>query len=318
MRKFTVSINPTYYCNFSCDFCYLTKEQLKDRKTISPEQLDARLKAISVYDKIEHVDLYGGEIGVLKREEYYDLKRVIKNYYDGDINIITNYSMIHDWFFDDDTTLSVSYDFTAREKNQQVFNNMLQAQKPLSVLVLASRDVIAMDVDSMITEINMCSSITSVEIKPYSINQANAYNVSHKDYEQFVIKWLESPVPKRFEFINEYHIQDSLDKTYNSFSDDHIYVTPAGRFAVLEFDLNDKEYFLEMDTFEQYIEWAMKEKTALSPICQACPYKGHCLTEHYRYVRDLDNSCNGYRGLLEYYERMESKTADIPQTESAT
>jgi hypothetical protein len=45
-----------------------------------------------------------------------------------------------------------------------------------------------------------------------------------------------------------------------------------------------------------------KEKQSLSPICQSCPFKGHCLTEHYRYVRDLTNSCNGYRGLLEYYE----------------
>jgi hypothetical protein len=103
------------------------------------------------------------------------------------------------------------------------------------------------------------------------------------------------------EFINEYLIQDSLNKTYNSFSDEHVYITPTGKFAVLEFDLNDKEYFLELDTFQEYIEWANKEKTKLSPICRACTFKGHCLTEHYRYVKDLNNSCNGYKGLLEYY-----------------
>lgn len=311
MKDITVSINPTYYCNFSCKFCYLTKEQLRDRKCISPEQLDKQLTEIKAYANIVHVDLYGGEIGVLKREEYYDLKRVIKKHCNTDINIITNYSMIQDWFFDDDTTLSVSYDFTAREKSRQVFNNMLQARDELAVLVLASKDVIEMDVDNMINELNMCSAITSVEIKPYSINQANSFNVSHKDFEQFIIKWLESPVQKHFDFINEYHIHDSLDKKYNSFSDDHVYITPSGRFAVLEFDLNDKEYFLELDTFEDYLAWADKEKTKLSPICQACPYKGHCLTEHYRYVKDLDNGCNGYRGLLEYYEKLESTTNDL-------
>jgi hypothetical protein len=289
----------------------LTKDQLKDRKTITPEQLETKLAEIICHTEIEHVDLYGGEIGVLKREEYYDLKRVIKKYYQGDINIITNYSMIHDWFFDDDTSLSVSYDFTAREKSTQVLNNMLQARSKLSVLVLASKDVLALSVDDMINELNMCNSITSVEIKPYSINQANAYNVSHKDYEQFIIKWIESPVQKRFEFINEYHIQDSLDQSYNSFSDDHVYITPTGSFAVLEFDLNDKEYFLDLDTFKDYLAWADTEKTKLSPICQACPYKGHCLTEHYRYVKDLDNGCNGYRGLLEYYENLESATNNL-------
>ena len=311
MREVTLSINPTYYCNFSCDFCYLTPEQLKDRRSITPEQLDEQLAEIVKHTKIKWVDLYGGEIGILKREEYYDLKRVIKKYYTGTINIITNYSMVHDWFFDEDTSLSISYDFTAREKNDVVFNNMLRSQNEISVLVLASRKVIEMNVDDMINELNLCSPVTSVEIKPYSINQANAHNVSHKDFEQFVIKWLESPVQKNFDFINEYHIQDSLDKTYNSFSDDHIYITPTGKLAVLEFDLNDKEYFLELDSIDDYVKWTEKEKKGLSPICQACPYMGNCLTEHYRYVRDLTNGCNGYRGLLEYYERMESSPSDI-------
>jgi sulfatase maturation enzyme AslB (radical SAM superfamily) len=315
MREVTVSINPTYYCNFSCDFCYLTPQQLRDRLTISSEQLEKRLQQITAHTKIKGIDLYGGEIGILKREEFYDLKRTIKKYYTGSINIITNYSMIHDWFFDADITLSVSYDFEAREKNGTVYQNMLMAEKPLYVLVLASKKLIDLDVDSMIHELNLCSAVSSVEIKPYSTNQANCHSVSHKDFENFVIKWLESPVDKKFEFINEYHIQDSLDKIYNSFSDDHVYITPKGNFAVLEFDLNDNEYFLELNSFEEYIAWAEKEKQSLSPICQSCPFKGHCLTEHYRYVRDLTNSCNGYRGLLEYYERMEDTSRDISQTQ---
>jgi len=296
-----ISLNPTYYCNFKCNFCYLTKQQLDDRLTISPKQLDLKLQEVVKYEPITGVDLYGGEVGILKDNEFYNLKNIIRKHYKENINIITNYSMIHDWFFDDDITLSVSYDFTAREKNSVVYNNMLISQKPLSVLVLASKQVIDMNVDNMIHELNLCSAITSVEIKPYSINQANTHNVSHRDYENFIIKWLESNVQKKFEFINEYLIQDSLNKTYNSFSDDHVYITPAGKFAVLEFDLNDKEYFLELDTFQEYIEWANKEKTKLSPICQSCTFKGHCLTEHYRYVKDLNNSCNGYKGLLEYY-----------------
>ena len=86
-----VSINPSYYCNFSCNFCYLTKDQLKDRRTITPEQLEEKLLEIVTHTKIDHVDLYGGEIGVLKREEFFALKRVIKKYYTGSINIITNY-----------------------------------------------------------------------------------------------------------------------------------------------------------------------------------------------------------------------------------
>lgn len=300
-KAFTVSINPSYFCNFRCDFCYLTNSQLGDRKQISLEKLDELLAQIP---KIDYIDLYGGEIGALKKPYFYGLKSVIRKYYEHEINIITNYSMIHEGFYDDDVMLSVSYDFDAREKSELVFKNMLLSPVPIAVLILASKEVIQKDVEEMISLLNMCSAITSVEIKPYSINQANAHNVSHKEFEEFVKKWLNSKTEKKFQFINEDKIKASLSKEYNAFSDDHIYITPNGKFGVLEFDKEDKEYFLELDNWDEYLEWTKKEKETISPFCKQCPYFGNCLTEHYRYVDNLENSCNGYRGLLEYYERM--------------
>ena len=300
---FTVSINPSYFCNFRCDFCYLTPEQLGDQKKISLEKLDELLADIP---KIDYIDLYGGEIGALKKDYFYGLKDTIRKHYADEINIITNYSMLHDGFYDEDVYLSVSYDFEAREKSDLVYKNMLMSPVPVAVLILATPEVINKDVEEMVTMLNMCSSVDSVEIKPYSINQANAHNVTHKEFEQFVIKWIEASTPKKFQFINEDNIQASLNKEYNAFSDNHIYITPNGKYGVLEFDKSDKEYFLELDTWNDYIEWTKKEKDSnVSEICRSCKYFGTCLTEHYRYVENLDNSCNGYRGLLEKYdERM--------------
>ena len=298
-----LSLNPSFHCNFRCDFCYLTEEQLSDRKRVSLEKLDQRL---SEMPEIEYVDLYGGEVGLLKPEVYYDYKKVIRKYYQGEINIITNLSMIQPYFFDDDVYLSVSYDFEAREKSNEVFMNMMQSKVPIAVLILASPKVIEMEVDFMINLLNSCSSVESVEIKPYSDNQANAHRVTHRQFEEFVVKWIESPIEKSFEFINSHRIDESLNGTYNAFSDDHVYILPDGRFAVLEFDENDNEYFLSLDSFDEYIEWTKKEKRELSQICKECKFKGRCLTEHYRNVASLENSCNGYRGLLERYERLES------------
>lgn len=302
-----LSINPLYKCNFRCDFCYLTSEQLGDNKRISLEDLNARLSEVP---HIDHIDLYGGEIGLIKPQHYAEYRDVIRKYYNGPINIITNLSMIQPYFFDDDVYLSVSYDFDAREKADKVYMNMLKSEVPLAVLILASPQVIEMDVDYMIGLLNMCSSVESVEIKPYSINQANAHNVSHKDYEDFVIRWLERKEQFNFDFINEKTIEESLSKKYNAFSDDHVYITPNGKFGVLEFDKDDKEYFLELNSYEEYLSWTDKEKFSMSPICKSCEYIGHCLTEHYRYVKDLNNSCNGYKGLLDY-GRMENKTRDL-------
>jgi len=297
---FTVSINPSYFCNFSCDFCYLTPEQLSDQKKISLEDLDRLLNDIP---SIEYVDLYGGEIGALKKDYFYGLKDTVRKHYDNEINIITNYSMLHDGFYEDDVYLSVSYDFEAREKSDLVYENMLLSPVPIAVLILASPVILKKDVEEMIMLLNMCSSVESVEIKPYSINQANSYTVTHKDFEDHIIKWLEADTPKNFQFVNEDKIQSSISKEYNAFSDNHIYITPNGKYGVLEFDESDKEYFLELDTWQDYIAWTEKEKSDnVSSICKSCKYFGNCLTEHYRYVKDLDNSCNGYRGLLEYME----------------
>jgi len=180
---------------------------------------------------------------------------------------------------------------------------MLLSPVPIAVLILASPVILEKDVEEMIMLLNMCSSVESVEIKPYSINQANSYTVTHKDFEDHIIKWLEADTPKNFQFVNEDKIQSSISKEYNAFSDNHIYITPNGKYGVLEFDESDKEYFLELDTWQDYIAWTEKEKSDnVSSICKSCKYFGNCLTEHYRYVKELDNSCNGYRGLLEYME----------------
>ena len=49
---FTVSVNPTYYCNFRCDFCYLTPTQLGDRLTTKVSIIKDRMDEISNYTKI--------------------------------------------------------------------------------------------------------------------------------------------------------------------------------------------------------------------------------------------------------------------------
>ena len=195
-----LSINPTYYCNFRCNFCYLTDAQLADRNKISPEKLNETMSKIT--DTIDHVDLYGGEISLLTSEYFYSIKEVIRKYYDGPININTNFSALPDYFYDEDITISVSYDFSAREKEQFVLNNIMSSQKPLSVLILASEKVLATDVEFMIFTLNMCSQVKSVEIKPYSTNQANAHPVTHRDFEEFVKKWIDSTTEKKFQFIN--------------------------------------------------------------------------------------------------------------------
>lgn len=300
-----LSINPTYLCNFRCDFCYLTENQLGDTHRIDLRVLNELLADISQHTTIDHVDLYGGEVGLLPELYFYELKRTIQQYYKSRINVVTNLARIPKFFLDDDITLSVSYDFYCRERSEQVFGNMIMIPKDIHVLVLASQCLIEQSVESMIIMLNASSNVKTVEIKPYSTNQANQHAVSHRDYEEFVKRWINSSVTKKFTFMNEEKIQSSLQAQYNTFSDDHIYITPQGQMAVLDFDLNDNEYFRTCETYGDYIEWTKKEKERVynNAFCSKCPYLGHCLSEHLRDVKTLEHSCNGYRFLLDWYAK---------------
>ena len=298
-----ISLNPTYYCNFRCNFCYLTEKQLGSRELLSIDVLHKRLVEIEQYQSIDHVDLYGGEPMLLPDNYIQELKSCLTLHGVKQVNVNTNLSGINKSLLDPYFYLSVSYDFSARERHEQVWRNMSLLDQKFSALMLASDHLINLNPDEMIAQFNLLSNLVSVEIKPYSSNQANNIPVTYKQFEQFVQKWVESPVEKNFEFVNEVLIQHVLSKERNSFSDDHVYITPSGNFAVLEFDLNDNEFFQEYTTFDQYLEWCEIERTRVSKnsFCSSCEYYGHCLSEHLREVKNLDNSCNGFKGLINWY-----------------
>lgn len=302
-----LSINPWYYCNFRCSFCYLTEEQLSDKKLLPLDKLEQRLIEITAVSKIDMVDLYGGEVGLLPVSYVKSLKELLHAYGIYDINVITNLSMINEITTDPDFFISVSYDFSAREKHELVFRNMAQLTTPFSVLMLASPKLLEYDVNEIVETLNLLPNLQSVEIKPYSQNQANQHNLQYTQFEEFVKSFLENK-NKNFTFVNEKLIQRVLDKTRNSFSDDHVYITPSGNYGVLEFDLNDREYFQEYETLDEYFEWCELEKVRVqkNKFCSSCEYFGNCLSEHLREVKSLDNSCNGFKKLINWYARLEN------------
>ena len=304
-----LSINPSYFCNFRCEFCYLTEQQLSNRKTLLPLNRLAEMLA-ELDEPIVHVDLYGGELGLMKKDYWDTLIKTLTFFGVTSINLNTNLSMINDITTDPRVYTSVSYDFDVREQSSLVFRNMALLEKKFSILMVASPKLLTKDVDDMVNMFNTLQNLESVEIKPYSTNQANQFDVPYTDYENFVKKWILN-TNRNFDLTNEYLIKGSIEKSRRSFSDDHVYITPNGKFGVLEFDKNDNEYFKEYVSFDEYRNWCKKEKERVSKndFCSKCDYYGHCLSEHLRPVKDIKTSCNGFVKLLDWYKesgRLES------------
>lgn len=303
-----LSINPMYYCNFRCEFCYLTHDQLSDRKLLPLDKLSEMLAQID--EPIEHVDLYGGELGLLTKEYWNNLLDLLALYRVKNINLNTNLSMVNAITTDPRVYTSVSFDFSAREMQSLVFRNMARLEKEFSILMLASPQMLTTEVDEVVNLLNTLGNLVSVEVKPYSKNQSNQLDVSYTEFEIFVKKLILNS-QRKFEVVNEFLLQDTLTDSRVSFSNDHVYITPNGKFGVLEFDEADNEYFKEYDTFDEYREWCDIEQQRVSEneFCSKCDYYGKCLSEHLRDVKDIDNSCNGFVNLINWYKesgRMES------------
>lgn len=301
-----ISINPSYLCNLRCDFCYLTPTQLSDTKRIELDTLDYLL---SQFETITHIDLYGGEISALPLDYQTGLIATIRKHYSGQINVNTNLIRISPILYEEGIFPSVSFDGPARERWETVLSNIALLNKPIAVLVLCTPKVLEFGAEMMMEFMRSFNNIVSVEIKPYSANQSNDLGVSYTEFEEYVKQWIEASriTPFLFNFENEERIVDSLYNGYNAFSDDHIYITPNGKYAVLEFDMNDREYFLELDSLSDFRKWTQLEhyRVVNNSYCGQCEFIGRCLTEHYRFVSNVDRSCNGFYSLLKWYDQDE-------------
>lgn len=297
-----ISLNPTYLCNFRCSFCYLTREQLADENRIEIGLLTHRMSEVASHKHIEGVDLYGGEITYLDEKYVSQLLSVIKQFYSGSINVITNLSFDRTFLYRSDINVVVSWDFKCREKWLEVYERMKHFPRTFRILMLASKCLLRQDVEQICDYLNSLPNLESVEIKPYSSNQANDQGISFKEHEEF-IKGMITSKNREFELDNVALIEDSLNRTNNAFSDDHAFLNPNGKFSVLEFDEEDREYFKEFDNFDDYLDWTLDEKKQvyMNGYCSVCPYFGSCLSEHLREVKDINQSCNGYKLLLDWY-----------------
>ena len=307
-NEIVLSLNPTYLCNFRCQFCYLSTEQLANKESIPPERLFEILNEISAHRQIAHIDLYGGEVALLSLSYIDKMFEILKVFYNGKINVITNLSKVPDWFLRDDIEISVSWDYTAREMHERVFTNMENFQKEFHILILASDSLLNMpdsDLDNFIFKLNSLKNLKTVEIKPYSQSTHNQEQLGFVEYEEWIKKWILKSDQFLFEFINKGKIHQSLDGQYSSWSDNHLYITPNGKMAVLDFNSLGQEYFLDLNHFSDYEEWIKNEKEKImkeDDLCNKCTYLGHCLSEHLKPVPLTDSSCNGFRNLLSWYK----------------
>ena len=301
-----ISLAPSFHCNFRCPWCYLSVNQLRDKTLLDLDLLDNRLSTVA---PIEHVDIYGGEPATLPRDYTVRLLDLLQQH-TSSINVISNFSRVPEWFHRTDISVSASYDWTARERHDQVLANIVGFSRPVPILMLATHELCQVEPQEIAAVLNSISTVGSLEIKPYSTNQFNQHNMDWTVFEEWIKIWLSLDL--NFDLVNRGILERSIAKLYNAYSDNHLYIGPDGNYSVLDFDLNDREYFRPMQDLSEYQAWCRVERNMVqqNTYCGSCRWQGNCATEHYRRVASLDRSCNGFKNLLDWYE-LESKSKNI-------
>lgn len=301
-----ISINPSYHCNLRCNFCYYF-DWLDDASSLKLSQLEQKLDMISSYEDITWIDLYGGELSLLDNNYITELLNIIRKYYKGTISAITNFvkpqMFVNGSLSGTGIRTAVSYDFDCRSSSEKVWSNIVSYDKDLHVLMVATPCLVSKNVDDMIIQLNSCSNIKSVDIKNYSSSLHNELTITWHDYEEFLIKWVSSEIPKNFECKVEYNLRDCISGTRYAWNDNHVFIRPNGDLAILDFDEKQREYFVKLNDWSDFHEYVTRERSMVenNPYCGKCPWIGKCLTEQYRNVTEINNGCNGFRNLIEWY-----------------
>lgn len=294
LPNITVSLNTCYYCNFNCSWCYLTPTQLNDKTILAVNKIEDMLEELSQYYNICHFDIYGGEPTLLPNNYTYNLIDLLRSY-NAHINVITNLShSTHPILYMCDT-VGISYDYNKREQHEKVKYHISKTSFKRHIITLLTSDFSKDDVMYLIEEL-IDLNVDSLELKPFSPNiyYENYNMLEYTKFFEEMVKFIIQLDPP-FTLINKIN----MDNLSNSFSNDHIYITPAGTFAVLDFK-NDKEIFVDV-TIDEYKLWCEKELTTYSnhKKCNKCDYNGACLSEHLLVIND---TCNGYPGLIKWYK----------------
>ena len=122
-----LSIQPTFLCNYNCEFCYLG--DLRKNKTILDLNiLEQRLNEITTNYIIRNITIYGGEVSLLNKDYITKLSSLCEN-----INVKPTFvsNLSNDWLIsycdENNYTLSISLN-----EERPFYNETLSKLKQLS------------------------------------------------------------------------------------------------------------------------------------------------------------------------------------------
>lgn len=241
----TLIVYPTFLCPYSCAFC-LTKDKNSLNEFLDIFKLrDFLEKNASKFDKIK---ISGGEPMSINYDYFNELVDTLKEF---NTNIVVSSYPVELKNYRDDIEYEFSYDFLARPRALEVWENLLNFPKKFDVKVLVSPQILkTFHPNVILNKLSILPNINTVEFKEYYRNETTMWNLNSLVYDKFIKLVLSSQLNVPFINLNKEKMRflnGKTSKANESFFEEEYCLLPDNKLYIQQFNENDISYFKEIN-----------------------------------------------------------------------
>ena len=173
-------ITPTYSCPFKCKFCF-NLDKCDDKTLLDLNDLEEFLKKYS--KNFDKVIISGGETSLLASSYMNDLIKIVNNYSNN--TELSSYPIINTKVFDD-INYNISYDFKARPRVMEAWENLLKFPKRFKLTITLSPLLFKYYPNRILQTLNLLPNLTEVTFRPFYKSNSCQYDIQRKFLDQFM------------------------------------------------------------------------------------------------------------------------------------
>lgn len=285
MQDLVVSVQPTFYCENHCPYCYLGNE-IRNNETLDLKTLEGRLFELSEIAKISQIDLFGGELDFLPISYLLELVKLCKKF-SKEITISTGArtGLCLSVARDEKVKLGISLN-DERPYNKETEEFILKYKdyyKNITILMVVLPSLIKkspVEICDYLQKFNLPVTffryISSVSNNPYNIS-SNKYIKFIKELYSWYIQHNQSPYAENlYTFPIVYPTKESLGSPLIS---SNIFILPNGDYSWVAYR-GGLEYFKASSDLSIWKKDSISEYKRYYKLCNKCPYFNNCLAEH--------------------------------------
>lgn len=301
-----VSVQPTFYCNLGCPYCYLGNLRNKFQLLDLYDLRDKLLPEILSRTKITTIDIFGGEISILPSIYLEYLFKICLEYCNS-VNVTSNLfnlDILETLKKFPKVNLAISWNKERSDcpRIEEILDNQNKYFKNLDnkkqILTVALPSLLKEDPKKILDRFEKWN--LPVTILRYFPSEENAlYNLTTKDYEDFLIKILETYLTGNYTFPLNNH-QQLLKVEKEPLMTSNLFIQPSGEYSWISYDGN-KEVYLHDKNIENWEIDSKLENFKYREKCLSCAFYNCCLAEHLNFNDITESSCCGLKNLLKWW-----------------